>query len=97
MNHNDEPEIFKKGTVLYRDVCEPSKTTAICIASADLLKYGVLDGSLDTNFNPQTQKAMSEAKLNRLKKRASKTEVLTGYVDIIKDTFWKDRPLLLLG
>ncbi|KAI6088072.1 tRNA guanylyltransferase [Hypoxylon rubiginosum] len=80
INYNNEPEIFKKGSVVYRDyeLVEPG--------SHDVAKEA------DELAEPVQQ---SKTQSENDKKRRAKARVLVDHVDIIKDDFWERRPWLL--
>jgi tRNA(His) guanylyltransferase len=79
-NYNNEPDIFKKGSVVFRgyELVEPSDQKAA--EAADALAEPV-----------QQSKTQDEND----KKRRAKARVLVEHIDIIKDDFWNRRPWLL--
>ncbi|KAI0882212.1 tRNA guanylyltransferase [Annulohypoxylon maeteangense] len=80
INYNNEPEIFKKGSVVYRDY--------------ELVEPGTHDvaTAVDQLGEPVQQSKTQE---DNIKKRRAKARVLVDHVDIIKDDFWERRPWLL--
>ncbi|KAI1774772.1 tRNA guanylyltransferase [Hypoxylon cercidicola] len=80
INYNNEPEIFKKGSVIYRDyeLVEPG--------SHDVAKEA------DELAEPVQQ---SKTQNENDKKRRAKARVTVDHLDIIKDDFWERRPWLL--
>ncbi|KAI1413281.1 tRNA guanylyltransferase [Hypoxylon sp. FL1857] len=80
INYNNEPEIFKKGSVVYRDyeLVEPG--------SHDVVK------AADELAEPVRQ---SKTQDENDRKRRAKARVLVDHLDIIKDDFWERRPWLL--
>ncbi|KAI1448612.1 tRNA guanylyltransferase [Annulohypoxylon stygium] len=80
INYNNEPEIFKKGSVIYRDY--------------ELVEPGSHDvaNSVDQLGEPVQQSKTQE---DNNRKRRAKARVLVDHVDIIKDDFWDRRPWLL--
>ncbi|KAI1392713.1 tRNA guanylyltransferase [Hypoxylon trugodes] len=80
INYNNEPEIFKKGSVIYRDyeLVEPG--------SHDVAK------AADELAEPAKQSKTQE---EGDRKRRAKARVLVDHLDIIKDDFWERRPWLL--
>ncbi|KAI1459490.1 tRNA guanylyltransferase [Annulohypoxylon moriforme] len=80
INYNNEPEIFKKGSVVYRDY--------------ELVEPGSHDvaNAVDQLGEPVKQSKTQE---DNNKKRRAKARVLVDHVDIIKDDFWERRPWLL--
>ncbi|KAI1103584.1 tRNA guanylyltransferase [Jackrogersella minutella] len=80
INYNNEPEVFKKGSVVYRDyeLVEPG--------SHDVEK------AADELGGPVQQ---SKTQDENDRKRRAKARVLVDHLDIIKDDFWEKRPWLL--
>ncbi|KAI1400621.1 tRNA guanylyltransferase [Hypoxylon fuscum] len=80
INYNNEPEVYKKGSVVYRDyeLVEPG--------SHDVAK--VADELAEPVRQSKTQDESD-------KKRRAKARVLVEHLDIIKDDFWDRRPWLL--
>ncbi|RKU48303.1 tRNA-His guanylyltransferase [Coniochaeta pulveracea] len=81
INYNNEPEIYKKGSVVLRDyeLVEPSsqKTAA---------------NEVDNIAEPVQQ---SKTQAEKEKKLRNKAQVTIQHLDIIKDEFWDRRPWLL--
>ncbi|KAG6035672.1 Glucose-responsive transcription factor [Claviceps citrina] len=80
INYNNEPEIFKKGSVVFRDY---ELVDAESQAEAP---------EMDDLVQP-VQQSKSQAEKDR-KKRA-KARVVVEHMDIIKDDFWHRRPWIL--
>ncbi|WYZ44229.1 hypothetical protein EsH8_VII_000665 [Colletotrichum jinshuiense] len=80
INYNNEPEIYKKGSVVFRDyeLVEPGTHNAA--EAADALAEPV-----------QQSKTQAE----KDKKKRGKARVVIEHLDIIKDDFWDRRPWLL--
>ncbi|KAJ5774741.1 hypothetical protein N7457_009637 [Penicillium paradoxum] len=82
INYNNELEIYKKGTVLYRqyELEEPKSAKAI------------------TDEEPQVaQEKQSRSQQDKIRKLRRKAQVVVDHVDIIKDEFWEKRPWILSG
>ncbi|KAL7620405.1 tRNA-His guanylyltransferase [Parahypoxylon ruwenzoriense] len=81
INYNNEPEILKKGSVIYRDyeLVEPGSHDAVSKAADELAEPVKQSKTQDQND----------------KKRRAKARVLVSHLDIIKDDFWERRPWLL--
>ncbi|KAJ5551749.1 hypothetical protein N7461_006447 [Penicillium sp. DV-2018c] len=81
INYNNELEIYKKGTVLYRqyELEEPKSTN-----SAD-----------EVPSVAQTKQSRSQQ--DKFRKLRRKAQVVVDHVDIIKDEFWEKRPWILSG
>ncbi|KAK3187605.1 tRNA-His guanylyltransferase [Lecanicillium sp. MT-2017a] len=80
INYNNEPEIFKKGSVIFRDyeLVDPSshKTSETMDALAEPVQQSKTQNEND-------------------KKRRSKARIVVEHMDIIKDDFWDRRPWIL--
>ncbi|KAM5501325.1 tRNA-His guanylyltransferase [Microsporum canis] len=83
INYNNELEIFKKGSVLFRDYeLEQVKRTPASIAN--------------TNDDRKWENVeLSKTQLEKHQKLRRKANVAIAHVDIIKDEFWEQRPWLL--
>ncbi|KAG5955657.1 Glucose-responsive transcription factor [Claviceps arundinis] len=80
INYNNEPEIFKKGSVIFRDYeLVDAEPHAVALEMDDLAE--------------PVQQSKSQAERDR-KKRA-KARVVVSHTDIIKDEFWNRRPWIL--
>ncbi|KAI5864820.1 tRNA guanylyltransferase [Durotheca rogersii] len=81
INYNNEPEIFRKGSVVCRDyeLVEPGSHEVIAKAADELAEPVEQSKTQDQND----------------KKRRAKARILVDHVDIIKDDFWERRPWLL--
>ncbi|KAJ5945175.1 hypothetical protein N7516_005343 [Penicillium verrucosum] len=82
INYNNELEIYKKGTVLYRqyELEEPKPTKS----SAD-------------EESPVVESQQSRSQQDKTRKLRRKAQVVIDHVDIIKDEFWEKRPWILSG
>ncbi|KAI9705898.1 MAG: tRNA-His guanylyltransferase [Candelina mexicana] len=89
INYNNEPEMYKKGSVVFRDyeVVEadpmPPKTTKEIMNQDE-------DGD---QIGVEIEKSKTQQEKDR--KRRAKARITVQYVDIIKDEFWERRPWLL--
>ena len=86
INYNNEPDMFKKGSVVFRDYVLES---AAIERDADKVE----DGEEATGVAMSMSKTQAE-KIRKLRQRA---KVVTGHVDIIKDEFWIRRPWIRSG
>ncbi|KAJ5515118.1 hypothetical protein N7463_004670 [Penicillium fimorum] len=82
INYNNELEIYKKGTVLYRqyELEEPNPTKS----HAD-------------EETPVVESKQSRSQQDKIRKLRRKAQVVVDHVDIIKDEFWEKRPWILSG
>ncbi|RAQ53145.1 tRNA(His) guanylyltransferase [Aspergillus flavus] len=88
INYNNEEEIYKKGSVLYRqyqleDIKPKSES-----------KSGVL---AEEEGNNVQEAKISRSQQDKLRKLRRKAQVVVDHVDIIKDEFWERRPWILSG
>ncbi|KAM5440849.1 tRNA-His guanylyltransferase [Microsporum ferrugineum] len=84
INYNNELEIFKKGSVLFRDYeLEQAKSTPASIANTND------DRKWEENVE------LTKTQLEKHQKLRRKANVAIAHVDIIKDEFWEQRPWLL--
>ncbi|KAI1331351.1 tRNA guanylyltransferase [Xylariaceae sp. FL0255] len=81
INYNNEPEIYKKGSVVFRDyeLVEPGNQAET-------------ETAIDNIAEPAKQ---SKTQDENDKKRQNKARVVVEHLDIIKDEFWEKRPWLL--
>ncbi|PNY24629.1 tRNA(His) guanylyltransferase [Tolypocladium capitatum] len=82
INYNNEPEMFKKGSVIFRDY-----------ELVDPDSHRVAE-EMDDLAEPVLQ---SKSQADKDKKRRSKARVVVEHLDIIKDEFWDKRPWILSG
>ncbi|KAL6904639.1 tRNAHis guanylyltransferase [Trichoderma evansii] len=82
INYNNEPEFFKKGSIIFRDyeLVEPGSHNEA--AAADALAEPVVQ---------------SKSQAEKDKKRRAKAKVVVEHLDIIRDEFWDKRPWILSG
>ncbi|KAH7273693.1 TRNA(His) guanylyltransferase [Fusarium keratoplasticum] len=80
INYNNEPEIFKKGSVIFRDyeLVDPNSHN--------------ITQTIDAQAEPVQQ---SKSQKEKDKKSRAKARVVVEHLDIIKDDFWDRRPWLL--
>ncbi|KAH8744885.1 Thg1 C terminal domain-containing protein [Diaporthe sp. PMI_573] len=80
INYNDEPDIYKKGSVIFRDyeLAEPGSHNAAAEA--------------ESAAEPAQ---LSKSQLEKEKKKRAKAKVVIEHLDIIRDEFWERRPWIL--
>ncbi|KAF5016190.1 hypothetical protein F66182_12210, partial [Fusarium sp. NRRL 66182] len=82
INYNNEEEIYKKGSVVYRQYQledhQPQTTTTQTTESQAITE-------------------LSKTQQEKMRKLRRKAQVVVEHVDIIKDEFWQRRPWLLSG
>ncbi|MCJ1322904.1 tRNA-His guanylyltransferase [Xylographa vitiligo] len=82
INYNEEPEIFRKGSFVYRDF--------------DVLDTPSKRDGLD-ECRPVLSGPASKTQQERERRKGAKTIILVEHLDLIKDDFWHRRPWLLSG
>jgi tRNA(His) guanylyltransferase len=88
INYNNEPEMFKKGSVVYRgfqleDIQVPASSSSMSIAEPEQQE------------NSAPDREISRTQHDKLRKLRQKADVVVEHVDIIKDEFWQRRPWIL--
>ncbi|KAF2140023.1 uncharacterized protein K452DRAFT_274677 [Aplosporella prunicola CBS 121167] len=106
INYNNEPEMFKKGTVLFRDyeledpAAKPAADPELDASSQTQLPArgtpapkgsGTLDALSGTNA------PLSKTQAEKERKKRQKAKVAVEHVDVIRDEFWERRPWILSG
>ncbi|KAF7902663.1 uncharacterized protein EAE97_001012 [Botrytis byssoidea] len=81
INYNNEPEIYKKGSVVFRDY--------------ELVEPGVSEAIDEDSAKTIEQKELSKTQEEKDRKRRAKARITVQHVDVIKDEFWQRRPWLL--
>ncbi|KAF4251943.1 Glucose-responsive transcription factor [Aspergillus fumigatus] len=102
INYNNEDEMFKKGSVVYRQVGQQG-----CLYDRRLtwiLQYQLEDPKPESKSRhgdddeaPMDESKISRAQQDKLRKLRRKAQVVVDHVDIIKDEFWERRPWILSG
>jgi len=82
INYNDEPEIYKRGSVVFRDY-EP-------VDSSVMQATGSMEEIAD-----EEEREISKTQAEKERKKKSKARITVQHLDIIKDEFWQRRPWLL--
>ncbi|GLA27403.1 tRNA-His guanylyltransferase [Aspergillus niger] len=84
INYNNEEEIYKKGSVIYRQYqLEDVKAKP--------------DSSVQEETSPLQEDTPSKTQQEKIRKLRRKVQVVVDHVDIIKDEFWERRPWILSG
>ncbi|RKF80341.1 tRNA guanylyltransferase [Golovinomyces cichoracearum] len=81
INYNNEPEIYKKGSVIYHNYELIDATTTCRVTDENSDQIGGLQ--------------ISKAEEERNRKRKVKAGIILQHLDIIKDEFWVKRPWLI--
>lgn len=87
INYNKELEMFKKGSVIFRDyeLVEPGTGTGAKNAMGE---------EVGSSAVPEVK---SKSQLEKEKKARTKAKIVVEHLDIIRDEFWERRPWLLSG
>ncbi|KAG5975537.1 Glucose-responsive transcription factor [Claviceps cyperi] len=81
INYNNEPEIFKKGSVIFRDYeLVDAEPHAVALEMDDLA---------------ESAQQQSKSQAERDRKKRAKARIAVEHTDIIKDEFWNRRPWIL--
>ncbi|KLJ06147.1 tRNA(His) guanylyltransferase [Blastomyces silverae] len=87
INYNNEPEMYKKGSVIFRDYEIQPQTEK---------KVG--GGSKETEYQVEEEgppAEMTKSQMARLRKIQKKATIVVTHLDIIRDDFWDQRPWIL--
>ncbi|KPI38398.1 tRNA(His) guanylyltransferase [Cyphellophora attinorum] len=93
INYNNEPEIYRKGSCIYRDYDVGEPSTQGTTGSDGNSTYVALD-ELQSSAIPEH---LSKTQQEKQRKAKLKARVVTAHLDIIQDDFWKQRPWILSG
>ncbi|KIW37664.1 hypothetical protein, variant [Exophiala oligosperma] len=87
INYNNEPEMFRKGSVVFREYALETTTTKTNA------------GKTENENLPEDEKPVSVSKtqFEKMRKARQKAKIVTAHLDIIKDDFWLVRPWLRSG
>jgi tRNA(His) guanylyltransferase len=94
INYNNEPEIYRKGSCIYRDYNVGEHTLADGAIGA---VGNSADEALDESQSSAVPMTISKTQQEKQRKAKSKARVVITHLDIIQDDFWKQRPWLLSG
>ena len=94
INYNNEPDMYKKGSVVVRDY-------ELVMAGSERGRGKGNDDDDDDGEGKRGQavlaKALSKTQKEKDNKARQKAKVVVLHVDIIKDEFWDTRPWLKTG
>jgi tRNA(His) guanylyltransferase len=107
INYNNEAEMFKKGSALFRDVSTSNKSSMKVLNIRIWLQYELEtpQPKSESQQGAQTAFAGESSKTLQLSKTATEKErkiraragVAVEHVDIMKDDFWERRAWILAG
>ena len=93
INYNNEPELFKKGSVVFREYELENMET-----NGDDSKCVKQKSELELNTEaPEEAVVLSKTQSEKMRKAKTKARVVVEHVDIHKDEFWAKRPWILSG
>lgn len=100
INYNNEEEIYKKGSVIYRQVSQTTPFT-YTYQPSNPSQYQLEDVKskqpAEEDPSPAQEGEVSKTQQEKLRKLRRKAQVVVDHVDIIKDEFWERRPWILSG
>lgn len=105
INYNKEPEICKKGSIIfkeYEDAPSPAstlqkaayETPSILLSEKAQRKQEILQVRSEVRAKAAPRE-LSKSQLEKIKKRERKAKVVVKHMDIIGDKFWEERPWIL--
>ncbi|KAL9104170.1 MAG: hypothetical protein Q9163_000869 [Psora crenata] len=83
INYNNEPEMYRKGSMLYRDYGQSSKERQTGTLSESIRKHGLSE--------------LSKTQAEKERKKRQNATITLEHTDIIQDAFWSSRAWLLSG
>lgn len=86
INYNNEPEIFKKGSIVLREYELEDASTEQLGRAIDILDGAQLD-----------ETELSRNQKDKIRKAKQKAKIIVRHADLIKEEFWLQRPWLLTG
>lgn len=89
INYNNELEIFKKGSVIFREyeLVEPGTT----------LNLNSVVEEAEKSSSGAVPEVKSKSQVEKERKARTKARIVVEHLDIIRDEFWERRPWLLSG
>lgn len=91
--------MFKKGSVIFRDVGLRSVLPREVAQTNRMLKYELVEPGSHTETSTADALAepvqQSKTQAEKDKKRRAKAKVVVEHIDIIRDDFWESRPWIL--
>jgi tRNA(His) guanylyltransferase len=94
INYNNEPELFKKGSVVFREYELENTEKINGNESRDVKQNSELEPSTEV---PEEAAVLSKTRAEKMRKARAKARVVVEHIDIHKDEFWAKRPWILSG
>ncbi|KAI9837033.1 MAG: Glucose-responsive transcription factor [Sarea resinae] len=100
INYNNEPEIYKKGSVVFREyeLVEPfttPNTKNLPSLEPDNAIEADAGAHVSADAAAADQSGLSKTQQERDRKRRAKAHIVVQHLDIIRDDFWERRPWIL--
>lgn len=96
INYNNEPAMFRKGTVIYRDYSDRHSPTLN--GSATVEENGQTEDESehhDTKKPGKKADPRSKSQREKERKRKLKATICLEHVDLVGEDFWRQRPWIL--
>ncbi|KIW34560.1 uncharacterized protein PV07_01337 [Cladophialophora immunda] len=99
INYNNEPEMYRKGSVVFREyMLEDAKGRGSEVAGKLSTEHEQGQGQDDDDEESAVpEPVMSKTQAEKMRKARKKAKVVTRHVDIIRDEFWRQRPWIRSG
>ncbi|KAK5046167.1 hypothetical protein LTR84_008624 [Exophiala bonariae] len=97
INYNNEPEMFRKGSVVFREYALVAPSQQDVKADDGREGGGIISRDERDGFGGGVQQSVSKTQAEKMKRLRRKAKVVVRHVDIIKDDFWVQRPWLRTG
>lgn len=96
INYNNEPEMYKKGSVVFREYALKDVEQA-GEENAATRSEKVAETCDEDDEGSAPTEAISKTQAEKMRKARAKAKVVTKHVDIIRDEFWIQRPWIRSG
>ena len=94
INYNNEPEIYRKGSVVFREYeLAPIKSTP----TGEPQESSKEEGVEDSNTASGAAEPFSKTQQEKQRKTRAKAKIVVKHIDIIGEDFWERRPWILSG
>ncbi|KIY01971.1 uncharacterized protein Z520_02109 [Fonsecaea multimorphosa CBS 102226] len=113
INYNNEPEMFRKGSVVFREYMleggwgkgkggQQKQESEDAVGNREIEEQQGQDDHEDEDEDEDeapaiTRPVVSKTQVDKMRKARRKAKVVTKHVDIIRDDFWSQRPWLRSG
>lgn len=98
VNYNNEPEMYRKGSVVYREYAlEPVPAAKREGDGVEPIQEGMRGNDDDRENEMDASSSLSKTQEEKMRKARRKAQVVVSHVDIIRDEFWIQRPWIRSG